>query len=77
MSSADPAPDLAAGLRITSGSPTPEEVAAVTAVLAAALEQLADEAHVQDDGGAASAWERSRRGLRRPLTHGDWRGFGR
>jgi hypothetical protein len=68
--------DLAARIRVTSGSPTAEEVAAVTALMAAALEQLAEEAFVQDHV-ASSAWERSRRGLRRPLVRGDWRRFGR
>jgi hypothetical protein len=75
----DPGPggsDLAARIRITSGAPTDEEVAAVTAVMAAALEQLAEEAFVQDDL-APSAWERSRRGLRRPLVRNAWRQFGR
>jgi hypothetical protein len=70
------APDLAARIRVTSGSPTPEEVAAVTAVMVATLEQLAEEAFVQEDD-APSAWERSRRGLRRPLVRGEWRRFGR
>ena len=63
--------DYAAGIRLASGSPTPVEVAAVTAVMAAALEQLAEEdRRVGDD--VPSAWERSRRGVRRSLTRGDW-----
>jgi hypothetical protein len=74
--SGEDAPDLAARIRVTSGSPTAEEVAAVTAVMVAALEQLADEAFVQEDE-APSAWERSRRGLRRPLIRGEWRRYGR
>jgi hypothetical protein len=63
----------AAGIRITSGSPSPVEVAAATAVVAAALEQLAEEADRRRDEGGANAWERSRRGVRRALNHGDWR----
>jgi hypothetical protein len=68
--------DYASRIRITSGAPTPVEVAAVTAVVAAALEQLADEDRRRPTPGA-SAWERSRRGVRRRLTRGDWRFFGR
>jgi len=64
--------DYAARIRIASGSPSDVEVAAVTAVVAAALEQLAD-ADRRREVPAPSAWERTRRGLRRPLRHGDWR----
>jgi len=48
------------------------EVAAVTAVVAAALEQLAEEDRRREDD-APTAWERGRRGVRRPLSRGDWR----
>jgi len=72
----DDAVDYAARLRITSGEPTDVEVAAVTAVVAAVLEQLAGEEHVQAPS-PASGWERHRRSIRRPLTRGDWRSFGR
>ncbi|GMA94291.1 hypothetical protein GCM10025881_11150 [Pseudolysinimonas kribbensis] len=41
--------DYAARIRVTSGSPTPVEVAAVTAVVAAALEQLAEEDRRRED----------------------------
>jgi hypothetical protein len=68
--------DYAARIRLTSGEPTAVEVAAVTAVVAAALEQLAGEEHVQAPS-RTSAWERSRRSIRRPLTRGDWRSPGR
>ncbi|MGN6324436.1 acyl-CoA carboxylase epsilon subunit [Pseudolysinimonas sp.] len=68
--------DYAARIRITAGEPTPVEVAAVTAVVAAALEQLAAEERVQAPTNA-SAWERGRRTIRRPLARGDWRSFGR
>ena len=68
--------DYAARIRLTSGEPTPVEVAAVTAVVAAALEQLAGEEHVRAPS-SPSAWERSRRSIRRPLTRGDWRSAGR
>jgi hypothetical protein len=64
--------DYAARIRVTSGSPTPVEVAAVTAVVAAALEQLAEEDRRREDD-VPTAWDRSRRGVRRPLNRGDWR----
>lgn len=63
-------------VRIASGSPTPVEVAAVTAVVAAALDALAAESRVRGVP-LPSGWERSRRDLRRSLSHGDWRGSGR
>ena len=66
------APDI----RIVSGRPTPEEVAAVTAVLTAALSQLAQQDR-REQRTAPSGWDRSRRALRAPLTTGAWRSFGR
>ena len=68
--------DYAARIRLTSGEPTAVEVAAVTAVVAAALEQLAGEEHVRAPS-PTSAWERSRRSIRRPLARGDWRSSAR
>jgi hypothetical protein len=73
----DLAPDApAADLRIVSTGASTEEVAAVTAVLTAALQELAD------DLGAAgaprvSAWQRSQRPVRAQITPGpgSWRGF--
>jgi hypothetical protein len=69
------ADDYASGIRVTTGSPTPIEVAAVTAVVATALEHLAEEDR-RRELPAPSAWERSRRGVRRRLVRGDWRRFG-
>ncbi len=72
----DPA-TAAVDVRITAGNPTDEEIAAVTAVLAALAEQnaaaVAEEAVVPPP----SAWERSRRGIRGPIHVGPgrWRGF--
>ena len=63
----DGAPDI----RITSGNPTAEEIAAVTAVLSAALEELAGEYRRQANV-APSAWTRSQRSLRESLPRGDW-----
>ena len=66
---------LGAEIRIVGGSPTPAEIAAVTAVLQATLAQLADEATRKDVG--PTAWQRSQRPLRGPLHPGAgaWRGF--
>jgi hypothetical protein len=74
--SAPSAGALAAGIRVTSGSPTPVELAAVTAVVVAAVEELAQEDR-RRDVARPSAWERSRRGVRRPLVRGAWSTFGR
>jgi len=67
-----PAPEI----RITGGNPSPAEVAAVTAVLSAALEELAGETGRRRLRGQ-SAWQRSQRGIRTPLVRGAWRTFGR
>jgi DNA-binding FadR family transcriptional regulator len=64
-------------IRFVTEHVTPEEIAAITAVLtAAAAEQ---QAASQDDGiaGSPDAWARSQRSLRVPLHPGDgaWRSF--
>ncbi len=71
MTSAESAPDI----RIVGGSPTPAEIAAVTAVLQATLTQLAEEATRKEIG--PTAWQRSQRPLRGPLHPGAgvWRSF--
>jgi hypothetical protein len=69
------AESLTPSIRIIAGSPTPEELAAVTAILAHALDEAAAE---QEQGEVrASAWDRSRSSLRSPLHPGPgaWRGF--
>jgi len=63
-------------IRIVSKSATPEEIAAVTAVVQGALDELAESL----DAAATpqrSAWDRSRRDLRAPLRPGPgaWRSF--
>jgi hypothetical protein len=63
-----PAPDI----RIVSGNPDDAEVAAVTAVLSAALDELAGEQRRRQSGGP-SAWARSQRSVRSPLVRGAWR----
>ncbi len=59
-------------IRILGGNATTDEVAAVTAVLTAALDELAGESRRRSETGA-SAWQRSQRAVRQPLTHGAWR----
>ncbi|MBI5160223.1 MAG: acyl-CoA carboxylase subunit epsilon [Micrococcales bacterium] len=56
-------------LRFLSGDPTPEELAAVTAVLGAAIEQLAQEDRTEPV--VPSTWMRTRRAIR-PVLTGDW-----
>ena len=66
----------AVDIQITGGSPTAEEVAAVTAVLQASLAELAAEQELLS-GVGPTAWQRSQRQLRAPLHPGQgaWRGF--
>ena len=67
-----PAPEF----RIVSGNPSPEELAAVTAVLSGVLEELSAEQGRRADSGP-TAWEISQRPIRTPITPGPgaWRGF--
>lgn len=61
---------------VLSGSPTPEELAAVTAVLETLLhEQVESDRHGELAG--QSAWQRSQRGLRTTMApgYGAWRSF--
>jgi hypothetical protein len=69
--------DLVPDIRIVSGNPDDHEMAALTAVLAAVLEELADERGRREPPGP-SAWQRSQRPLRGPLHAGpgQWNGFG-
>jgi len=71
------APDAAApAISILGGNPTAEELAAVTAVIAGVLEELANE-HSRAAADGPSAWQRSQRQLRGPLHPGAgvWRAF--
>ncbi len=72
----DPAASGGPDFRIVTPGITDDEVAAVTAVLQAALEELA----ASEGANAArtvSAWERSQKSVRTPLTPGPgkWRSF--
>ncbi len=62
-------------LRVVSRNATTAEIAAVTAVLTAALEELANGQSAE--GPRVSAWQRSQRDLRKPITPGPgaWRSF--
>ena len=67
-----PTPDI----RVVSASATPEDIAAVTVVVTQALAELADELGAEA-GPGVSAWQRSQRQLRTPLSPGPgaWRSF--
>jgi hypothetical protein len=62
-------------IRIAGGNPSDEDIAAVTAVLGLALEELAGD-HGRRQRLTPSAWERSQRSVRTPLTPGAWKSFG-
>jgi hypothetical protein len=68
------APEL---LRVVSGGPTDDELAAVTAVLAARAAEAAAERVAVSAPVTESAWSRSRRRPRGPLAAGpgQWRSF--
>lgn len=72
------APDLDSGLKlgVVSGDPTDAELAAVSAVLARSLEELAADI-AENTAPAVSAWERSQRPIRQTIVPGTtiWRGF--
>jgi hypothetical protein len=61
-------------IRILSGQATDDEIAAVTAVLTAALDDLAGESRRSSDTGP-TGWQASQRNVRTPLPHGAWRNF--
>ena len=72
----DDAPEVAeVDIRVLRGQPDDIELAAVSAVLTAALDELAGE-HRRRQAKGVSAWQRSQRDLRTPLTRGAWRTFG-
>ena len=61
---------------VVAGDPTPAELAAVTAVVSAVLEEIASDSE-RDAGTVVSAWQRSQRPIRASVTRGNgaWRGF--
>ena len=68
--------DAAVDFRVLSGNPTPTELAAVTAVLAAAIEGVEDSRRSLQERGQ-TAWQRAQRPIRTPLVRGagTWRSF--
>jgi len=64
-------------LRIVAGDPTPDELAAVTALLAAVEAGRAEAAATTSSRTATSAWTRSARAPRPSIVSGEgrWRGF--
>jgi len=70
----DEQPGLQASIRVVGGDPSPEELAAATAVLQATLDELAG-MHRKAQR-IPTAWERGRRGLRRELPRGGWNVWG-
>jgi hypothetical protein len=65
----------AEAIRVVGGDPTPEELAAATAVLQASLDELAG-MHRRAQR-TPTTWERERRGLRQPLERGAWNRWAR
>jgi hypothetical protein len=68
---------IEADVEVIGGSPDPVDMAAVTAVLAGVLEELAAEQGRLEQAAAPSAWEHSQRTVRAPLhpQAGAWRSF--
>ncbi|MGA1835597.1 acyl-CoA carboxylase subunit epsilon [Herbiconiux sp. 11R-BC] len=76
MNDSTPTSPSEPAIRVLSANLTPEELAAVTAVIDAAVaEELAEVLDEVQIG--PSAWERSQRALRTPLHPGpgEWRSF--
>jgi hypothetical protein len=61
----------AVDIRFLRGNPDASEIAAISAVLSASLDELAGEERRQQDSGP-SAWQRSQRSVRPPLVRGTW-----
>jgi hypothetical protein len=74
--STDETDAAAASFTVVAGDPTPAELAAVTAVVSAVLEEIASD-RASSGQRVVSAWERSQRAIRAPITRGidAWRGF--
>ena len=75
MSEPDASESAEVDIRVLRGQPDPLELAAVSAVLTAALDELASE-HRRRQAHGVSAWQRSQRSVRSPLVRGAWRTFG-
>ena len=68
--------DATPTIRVVGGSPTPEELAAVTAVLTSVLDELSAE-QVRASEAGPSGWQRSQRPIRSTIVPGAgaWRSF--
>ncbi|ROP60391.1 acyl-CoA carboxylase epsilon subunit-like protein [Curtobacterium sp. PhB130] len=64
------APTPVADVQVVSGDPTPEELAAVVAVLQRQADEAAAAGRAQVEVSPRVGWETSARGLRKPLPHG-------
>ncbi|GAA3735200.1 hypothetical protein GCM10022239_09080 [Leifsonia bigeumensis] len=66
----------AGDIKVVSGNPTPEELAAVVAVLEGMTQEL-EGTRARAAARAASAWRLSQRPIRTPIVSGvsRWRGF--
>ena len=71
----DPGVDARPEFEIVAGAPTAAELAAVTAVITSMIEEFEDGQRAEMP--RVSAWQRSQRSIRRPLTPGAgaWRSF--
>ena len=74
--STEPEASDAPDIRVTAGNPSPEELAALTAVLSAAIDAAAGVRRRAAQQGP-TAWQRSQKDVRRPLVRGAWNTFGR
>lgn len=63
-------PTPVADVHVVSGEPTPEELAAVIAVLQHQADEAAAAGRAQIEVSPRVGWETSARGLRGPLSHG-------
>lgn len=63
-------PASVADVRVVSGEPTPEELAAVIAVLQRQADEAAAAGRAEVVDEPRTGWQASARGLRRPLDHG-------
>lgn len=63
-------PASVADVRVVSGEPTPEELAAVVAVLQRQADEAAAAGRAEVVDEPRTGWQASTRGLRRPLDHG-------
>jgi len=66
----EPAP-VGADVRVVAGDPSPEELAAVIAVLQRQADEAAALGRAEVTVSPRAGWDATARGLRRPLDHGD------